>query len=367
MNATGKTAMITGATGQDGALLAELLLKKGYNVHGVKRRSSSFNSARVDHLYQDPHEISTQFFMHYGDLTDSTNLLRLVQEIQPTEIYNLAAQSHVQVSFETPEYTANADAIGTLRLLEAIRILKMESDVRFYQASTSELYGMVQETPQSETTPFYPRSPYAVAKLYGYWITVNYREAYGMHASNGILFNHEGPTRGETFVTRKITRAVAAIQHGFQETMYMGNIDSKRDWGYAGDYVEGMWLMMQQDKPDDYVLATGETHTVREFIELAFAEIGRAIAWEGVGVNEVGRDAKSGQALVRIDPRYFRPTEVDLLLGDPSKARRILNWQHKIGFQDLVKMMVASDLELVGREHGATPPDKPANARRWGG
>lgn len=367
MNATGKTAMITGATGQDGALLAELLLKKGYNVHGVKRRSSSFNSARVDHLYQDPHEISTQFFMHYGDLTDSTNLLRLVQEIQPTEIYNLAAQSHVQVSFETPEYTANADVIGTLRLLEAIRILKMESDVRFYQASTSELYGMVQETPQSETTPFYPRSPYAVAKLYGYWITVNYREAYGMHASNGILFNHEGPTRGETFVTRKITRAVAAIQHGFQETMYMGNIDSKRDWGYAGDYVEGMWLMMQQDKPDDYVLATGETHTVREFIELAFAEIGRAIAWEGVGVNEVGRDAKSGQALVRIDPRYFRPTEVDLLLGDPSKARRILNWQHKICFQDLVKMMVASDLELVGREHGATPPDKPANARRWGG
>jgi GDPmannose 4,6-dehydratase len=361
---TRKVAMITGATGQDGALLVEFLLKKGYTVHGVKRRSSSFNSARLDHLYQDPHETSAKFFLHYGDLTDATNLLRLVQEIQPTEIYNLAAQSHVQVSFETPEYTANADAVGTLRLLEAIRILKMENSVRFYQASTSELYGKVQETPQSETTPFYPRSPYGVAKLYGYWITVNYREAYGMHASNGILFNHEGPTRGETFVTRKITRGVAAIHHGLQETLYMGNIDSKRDWGYAGDYVEGMWLMLQQAQPDDYVLATGEAHTVREFIEVAFAEVGRSVAWEGSGTQEVGRDAKTGQTLVRIDPRYFRPTEVDLLLGDPAKARKVLGWKHKVGFGELVKMMVASDLGVVQREQA---PGQPANARRWGG
>jgi GDPmannose 4,6-dehydratase len=359
--------MITGATGQDGALLAELLLAKGYEVHGIKRRSSSFNTERVDHLYQDPHEARTSFFMHYGDLTDSTNLLRLVQEIRPDEIYNLAAQSHVHVSFETPEYTANADAVGTLRLLEAIRMLKMENSVRFYQASTSELYGKVQETPQSETTPFYPRSPYAVAKLYAYWITVNYREAYGMHASNGILFNHEGPTRGETFVTRKITRAVAAIHLGFQSTLHVGNIDSLRDWGYAGDYVEGMWRMLQQDAPDDYVLATGETHSVREFIELAFAELGRTIAWEGKGTQEVGRDAKSGQALVRVDPRYFRPTEVDLLLGDPSKARRVLGWQHQVGFHDLVKMMVKSDLEVIQREHGALREGRTLGMRQLGG
>jgi len=340
-----KTAMITGATGQDGALLAEFLLGKGYIVHGVKRRASSFNTARVDHLYQDPHETCTDFFMHYGDMTDTTNLLRLMQEIQPAEIYNLAAQSHVQVSFESPEYTANTDAVGALRLLEAIRILKMEKSVRFYQASTSEMYGKVQETPQNESTPFYPRSPYGVAKLYAHWITVNYREAYGMHASCGILFNHEGPTRGETFVTRKITRGVAAIHRGLQQTIHVGNIDSRRDWGYAGDYVEGMWLMLQQDRPDDYVLATGETHSVREFIELAFAETGRALVWEGKGMDETGRDARSGQVLIRIDPRYFRPTEVDMLRGDPSKARRVLGWTHKVTFRELVKMMVAADLE----------------------
>jgi GDPmannose 4,6-dehydratase len=345
-----KRALITGVTGQDGALLAELLLAKGYEVHGVKRRSSSFNTERVDHLYQDPHKSGTRFFMHYGDLTDSTNLIRLVQETQPDEIYNLAAQSHVQVSFETPEYTANADGVGVLRLLEAIRILKMERKVRFYQASTSELYGMVQETPQRETTPFYPRSPYAAAKLYAYWITVNYREAYGMHASNGILFNHEGPTRGETFVTRKITRAVAAIQLGFQKTLYMGNIDAKRDWGDARDYVKGMYLILQQDRPDDYVLATGETHSVREFIELAFAEVGRKIVWRGTGVEEEGRDDKNGDVLVKIDPRYFRPTEVDLLLGDPGKARSVLGWRHEITFERLVKEMVASDLKRVATE-----------------
>jgi len=357
---SGKKALITGATGQDGALLAELLLGKGYEVHGLKRRSSSFNTARVDHLYQDPHEAGARFFMHYGDLTDSTNLLRLVQEIQPDEIYNLAAQSHVHVSFETPEYTANSDAIGTLRILEAIRILKMEGRTRFYQASTSELYGLVQETPQSETTPFYPRSPYAVAKLYAYWITVNYREAYGMHASNGILFNHEGPTRGETFVTRKITRGVAGIHLGLTDVLHMGNIDSLRDWGYAGDYVEGMWRILQQDKPDDFVLATGETHSVREFIELAFAEVGITVAWEGKGVDEVGRDAASGKVLVRIDPRYFRPTEVDLLLGDPSKARRVLGWKHTVGLRDLVKMMIKSDLDVVRREHEAVRRNDPA-------
>jgi GDPmannose 4,6-dehydratase len=345
-----KRALITGATGQDGALLAELLLAKGYEVHGVKRRSSSFNTERVDHLYQDPHKSGTRFFLHYGDLTDSTNLIRLVQETQPDEIYNLAAQSHVQVSFETAEYTANADGIGVLRLLEAIRILKMEERTRFYQASTSELYGKVQETPQRETTPFYPRSPYAAAKLYAYWITVNYREAYGMHASNGILFNHEGPTRGETFVTRKITRAVAAIHHGFQKSLYMGNIDAKRDWGDARDYVKGMHLILQQDKPDDYVLATGETHSVREFVELAFAEVGRKIAWRGQGLNEEGIDDKTGDVLVRIDPRYFRPTEVDLLLGDPSKARKVLGWKHEISFPQLVKGMVASDLKRVAAE-----------------
>jgi GDPmannose 4,6-dehydratase len=345
-----KKALITGVTGQDGALLAELLLAKGYEVHGVKRRSSSFNTERVDHLYQDPHKSGTRFFLHYGDLTDSTNLIRLVQETQPDEIYNLAAQSHVHVSFETAEYTANADGIGVLRLLEAIRILKMEGKVRFYQASTSELYGKVQETPQRETTPFYPRSPYAAAKLYAYWITVNYREAYGMHASNGILFNHEGPTRGETFVTRKITRAVAAIHHGVQKTLYIGNIDSKRDWGDARDYVKGMHLILQQDKPDDYVLATGETHSVREFIELAFAETGRKIVWRSKGVDEQGIDDKNGELLVKIDPRYFRPTEVDLLLGDPSKARKVLGWTHEISFSRLVKEMVASDLKKIGAE-----------------
>jgi GDPmannose 4,6-dehydratase len=345
-----KTALITGVTGQDGAYLAELLLSKGYVVHGVKRRSSSFNSERVDALYRDPHEGETRFFLHYGDLTDATNLIRLIQETQPDEIYNLAAQSHVQVSFETPEYTGNADALGTLRLLEAIRILGLGGKVRFYQASTSEMYGKVQETPQKETTPFYPRSPYGVAKLYAYWITVNYREAYGFHASNGILFNHEGPTRGETFVTRKITRAVAAIERGEQQTLYLGNLDAKRDWGHARDYVEGMWRMLQQPEADDYVLATGETHSVREFVELAFDEVGRTVAWSGAGTQEVGRDAKSGDVLVRVDERYFRPTEVDLLLGDPSKAREKLGWRHKTTFKQLVAEMVAADLERAHRD-----------------
>lgn len=345
-----KVALITGATGQDGAYLAEFLLDKDYEVHGVKRRSSSFNTGRVDHLYVDPHLEDVQFFLHYGDLTDATNLIRLVQQVKPDEIYNLAAQSHVQVSFETAEYTANADALGTLRLLEAIRILEMEDRVRFYQASTSELYGKVQETPQSETTPFYPRSPYAAAKLYAYWITVNYREAYGIHASNGILFNHESPIRGETFVTRKITRAVAAIQLGLQDRLYLGNLDAKRDWGHARDYVEGMWLILQQKKADDYVLATGETHSVREFVELAFAEVGRQIQWRGKGVKEKGLDSKSGDVLIEIDPRYFRPTEVDLLLGDPSKAREKLGWAYSTSFADLVKEMVAADLETVEKE-----------------
>ena len=345
-----KIALITGVTGQDGAYLAKLLLDKGYIVHGVKRRSSSFNTERVDDLYQDPLEHDTRFFLHYGDLTDSTNLIRLVQETQPDEIYNLAAQSHVQVSFETPEYTANADAIGTLRLLEAIRILGQEEQIRFYQASTSELYGKVQEIPQKETTPFYPRSPYAAAKLYAYWITVNYREAYGIHASNGILFNHEGPTRGETFVTRKITRAVAAIEKNLQSTLFLGNLDAKRDWGHARDYVEGMWRIVQHDVPDDWVLATGETHTVREFVELAFAEIGHTIAWTGKGVEEIGKDAESGEVLVRIDPKYFRPTEVDLLIGDPSKAKDKLGWSYKTSFPELVKEMVASDRALMERE-----------------
>jgi GDPmannose 4,6-dehydratase len=348
-----KRALITGVTGQDGAYLAELLLAKGYRVWGVKRRSSSFNTARIDHLYQDIHEGDPRFRMIYGDMTDATNLIRIVQEIQPDEIYNLAAQSHVQVSFETPEYTANADALGTLRLLEAIRLLKLEGKTRFYQASTSELYGKVQETPQRETTPFYPRSPYAAAKLYAYWITVNYREAYGMHASNGILFNHESPVRGETFVSRKITRAVAAIECGLQEALYLGNLDAKRDWGHARDYVEGMWRIVQQDTPDDYVLATGETHSVREFVELAFAEVGRTIAWRGEGVDEVGIDEASGKTLVRIDPRYFRPTEVDQLLGDPSKAREKLGWQHRISFRELVKDMVESDLVEARREQQA--------------
>ena len=345
-----KVALITGATGQDGAYLSELLLAKGYLVHGVKRRSSSFNTARVDHLYVDPHEHETRFFLHHGDLTDATNLIRLVQETQPDEIYNLAAQSHVQVSFETAEYTANADGLGTLRLLEAIRILGMGERVRFYQASTSELYGKVQETPQRETTPFYPRSPYAAAKLYAYWITVNYREAYGYHASNGILFNHESPLRGETFVTRKISRAVAAIELGLQERLYIGNLDAKRDWGHARDYVEGMWRILQQDAADDYVLATGETHSVREFVELAFACVDREVVWQGEGVDEVGVDRVSGKQLVRVDPRYFRPTEVDILLGDPSKARARLGWQHRITFPELVREMVEADLIQVERE-----------------
>jgi GDPmannose 4,6-dehydratase len=349
-----KVALITGITGQDGAYLAELLLAKGYIVHGLRRRSSSFNTGRIDHMYRDPHDKDANLFLHYGDLTDSTGLIRVVEQVQPTEIYNLAAQSHVAVSFESPEYTANADAIGTLRLLEAIRILNMNDRVRFYQASTSELYGLVQETPQKETTPFYPRSPYAAAKLYAYWITVNYRESYGMHASNGILFNHEGPTRGETFVTRKITRAVAAIEMGQQEKLYLGNLDAKRDWGHARDYVEGMWRILQQDKADDYVLATGETHEVREFVELAFAHVGKTIVWKGQGVDEKGYDKATGKVLVEIDPTYFRPAEVDLLLGDPSKAKRVLGWQHTTQFKDLVKEMVESDVKLANQAVAAS-------------
>jgi GDPmannose 4,6-dehydratase len=345
-----KVALITGITGQDGAYLADLLLSKGYLVHGIKRRSSSFNTARIDHIYEDPHIPDHHFQLHYGDMTDSTNLIRIIQAVQPDEIYNLAAQSHVQVSFETPEYTANADATGTLRILEAIRILGLDKKTRFYQASTSELYGKVQETPQKETTPFYPRSPYAVAKLYAFWITVNYREAYGLHASNGILFNHESPIRGETFVTRKITRAVAGIHLGVQKTLYIGNLDSKRDWGHARDYVEGMWRILQQDAPDDYVLATGETHSVREFIELAFSKVGRTIEWKGSGVDEVGIDATTGDTLVKIDSRYFRPTEVDLLLGDPSKAERVLGWKHTVSFPELVSDMLTSDLKVVAEE-----------------
>jgi len=352
-----KVALITGITGQDGAYLAELLLGKGYIVHGIKRRSSSFNTARIDHIYQDPHIPDAHFQIHYGDMTDSTNLIRIVQTVQPDEIYNLAAQSHVQVSFETPEYTANADATGALRLLEAIRLLGLSEKTRFYQASTSELYGKAQETPQKETTPFYPRSPYGVAKLYAYWITVNYREAYGIHASNGILFNHESPIRGETFVTRKITRAVAAIHRGVQKTLFIGNLDAKRDWGHARDYVEGMWRIVQQQEPDDYILATGETHSVREFVELAFAEVGRKIEWRGKGIDEAGIDSSTGDTVVRIDSRYFRPTEVDMLLGDPSKAHRVLGWEHTVTFPELVSEMVKSDLEAIAneshlREHG---------------
>ena len=341
-----KTALITGATGQDGALLAEFLLAKGYRVHGVKRRSSSFNTQRVDHLYQDQHEGDPRFVLHYGDMTDATNLIRLVQETLPDEIYNLAAQSHVQVSFETPEYTANSDALGTLRLLEAIRILSLESKTRFYQASTSELYGNA-PAPQNEQTPFQPRSPYAAAKLYAYWITVNYREAYGIHASNGILFNHEGSTRGETFVTRKITRAVAAIKRGRQEKLFLGNLDAKRDWGNARDYVDGMWRIVQHDKPDDFVLATGESHSVREFVELAFAETGVSVEWRGEGLAEVGIDGDSGATLIEIDARYFRPTEVDYLLGDPAKAARELDWRHSTPFAVLVAEMVRVDLGLL--------------------
>ncbi len=345
-----RVALITGVTGQDGAYLSELLLGKGYEVHGVKRRSSSFNTQRIDHLYQDPHMAGARFHLHYGDMTDSTNLIRLVQEVRPTEIYNLAAQSHVAVSFESPEYTANADGVGVLRLLEAIRILGLERETRFYQASTSELYGLVQEVPQRETTPFYPRSPYAVAKLYGYWITVNYREAYGMHASNGILFNHESPIRGETFVTRKITRGAARIEAGLEECLYLGNLDAKRDWGHAKDYVRGMWMIMQAPEPGDFVLATGETRTVREFVELSFAELGRRIAWRGTGVDETGVDAATGRTVVRIDPRYFRPTEVDLLLGDAAKARQQLGWSPQISFAELVRDMVASDHAAALRE-----------------
>ena len=361
-----KKALITGVTGQDGAYLAEFLLEKGYEVHGIKRRASSLNTDRVDHLYRDPHERDVRFFMHYGDLTDSTNLIRIIQAVKPDEIYNLAAQSHVQVSFETPEYTANADALGTLRILEAIRILGFEQKTRFYQASTSELFGKVQEIPQKETTPFYPRSPYAVAKLYGYWITVNYREAYGIYACNGILFNHESPVRGETFVTRKITRAVARISMGLQDCLFLGNMDAKRDWGHAKDYVEMQWLMLQQTEPEDFVIATGEQHSVREFVEISAKEIGIKIEWQGSGIDEVGIISSldnsfldhsslngklwAGQVIVRIDPRYFRPTEVETLLGDPSKAKEKLGWIPRISFKDLVSEMVSEDLKLAKRD-----------------
>ena len=346
----GKVAFITGITGQDGAYLAELLLKKGYIVHGLKRRSSSFNTGRIDHLYQDPHVSKRNFILHHGDMTDSTNLIRIIQEIQPDEIYNLAAQSHVHVSFETPEYTANADGLGTLRILEAIRLLGMVEKTKFYQASTSELYGIAQEVPQNENTPFYPRSPYAVAKLYGYWITVNYREAYNMYACNGILFNHESPVRGETFVTRKITRAAVRISMGTQEQVYLGNLDAKRDWGHAGDFVDGMWRMLQQEKPEDFVLATGVTTTIREFAERAFAEVGITLGWSGRGVDEVGRDTKTGNTVVSVDPTYFRPTEVDLLIGDASKARKKLNWKPIIDLQQMIEEMIASDLEEARKD-----------------
>ncbi len=365
-----KIALITGITGQDGAYLAEFLLEKGYIVHGIKRRSSSFNTARIDHLYKDPHERNVNFFMHYGDLTDSTNLIRIIQEVRPDEIYNLAAQSHVQVSFETPEYTANSDGLGTLRILEAIRILGLEKKTKFYQASTSELYGKVQAIPQNETTPFYPRSPYAAAKLYAYWITINYREAYGIFACNGILFNHESPIRGETFVTRKITMAATKIKYGMQERLYLGNLDAKRDWGFAKDYVEAMWLMLQQEEPEDYVIATGETHSVREFTELAFKELGVNIIWQGEGVEEVGIDASTGRVVVEIDPRYYRPTEVELLIGDSSKAREKLNWKPKIGLEKLVKLMINSDQEEVLKSYSAemlaanTDPKKMQNYDR---
>ena len=342
-----KTALITGVTGQDGAYLAELLLNKGYIVHGVKRRSSSFNTGRIENIYQDPHEENPRFHLHYGDLTDSTNLIRLVQQTQPDEVYNLAAQSHVAVSFETPEYTANADGIGTLRLLEAIRILGLEKTCRFYQASTSELYGKVQAIPQDEKTPFYPRSPYGAAKLYAYWIVVNYREAYGMHASNGILFNHESPLRGETFVTRKITRAAAAIKLGRQEKLWLGNLDAKRDWGHAREYVRGMWLMLQQQQPDDYVLATGETTPVRTFVEWVFADVGITLRWEGAGVDEKGYCSRTGKCLIEVDPRYFRPTEVDLLIGDPTKAKEKLGWVHETPVRELAREMVEADLQVM--------------------
>lgn len=345
-----KKALITGVTGQDGAYLAELLLGKGYEVHGLKRRSSSFNTDRIDHLYQDPHEQSVRMHLHYGDLTDSTNLIRIVQQVQPDEIYNLAAQSHVAVSFETPEYTANADAVGTLRLLEAIRILGLKQKTRFYQASTSEMFGLVREIPQRETTPFYPRSPYGAAKVYAHWITVNYREAYGMFACNGILFNHESPIRGETFVTRKITRGLARIAEGLDKCLYLGNLDSLRDWGHARDYVKAQWLMLQQDQPDDFVIATGEQHSVREFVESAAAQLDMRIEWHGKGTDEQGVDTVSGRTVVKIDPRYFRPTEVDTLLGDPAKARAKLGWRPEHSFQELVQEMVAADREIARRD-----------------
>jgi len=344
-----KTALITGITGQDGTYLAELLLKKGYIVHGIKRRTSLFNTDRIDHLYQDPHVSHRNFILHYGDLTDSTNLIRIIQEVQPDEIYNLAAMSHVAVSFETPEYTANADGIGTLRILEAIRILGLEKKTRFYQASTSELYGLVQEVPQKETTPFYPRSPYAVAKLYAYWITVNYREAYGIYACNGILFNHESPIRGETFVTRKITRALARIKLGLQDCLYLGNLDARRDWGHARDFVEMQWLMLQQEQAEDFVIATGEQYSVREFVEIAAQEIGLHITWQGSGINEVGKNAQ-GKTIVRVDERYFRPAEVETLLGDPTKAREKLGWTPKTTFRELVTEMVREDLTSAKRD-----------------
>lgn len=358
-----KRALITGVTGQDGMYLAELLLEKGYEVHGIKRRSSLFNTQRVDHLYQDPHEDNVRFQMHFGDMTDATNLIRIVQEVKPDEIYNLAAQSHVAVSFETPEYTANADALGTLRMLEAMRILGMEKSTRLYQASTSELYGNIPEVPQSETTRFRPRSPYAVAKLYSYWIIVNYREAYGLHASNGILFNHESPVRGETFVTRKITRALARIHLGMQDCLYLGNMDSLRDWGHAKDYVEAQWLILQQDEPDDFVIATGEQHSVREFVNIAASKLGIEVAWKGEGVDETGVDAKTGRTIVKVDPAYFRPTEVPTLLGDATRAREKLGWAPKIGFEQLVEEMIEQDLrqaelDRTVEQHGfARPPE----------
>jgi GDPmannose 4,6-dehydratase len=350
MGGTPRVALITGVTGQDGAFLADLLLEKGYIVHGVKRRSSSFNTGRIEHLYQDPHETGRRFVLHYGDMTDSTNLIRIVQETQPDEIYNLAAQSHVQVSFETAEYPANADAIGTLRLLEAIRLLGLVEKTRFYQASTSELYGKAQAVPQNETTPFYPRSPYGAAKLYAYWIAVNYREAYGIHASNGVMFNHESPLRGETFVTRKVTRAVAAIHLGFQDKLFLGNLHAKRDWGHAREYVRAMWLMLQQDQADDYVLATGKTTQVREFVLRAFSEVGIELAFSGDGAEEKGVDVRTGKVLVEVDPRYFRPTEVDLLIGDSSKAHRVLGWRHETSWEELCAEMVREDLVTVAKE-----------------
>jgi GDPmannose 4,6-dehydratase len=357
-----KTALITGVTGQDGAYLAEFLLEKGYAVHGIKRRTSLFNTDRIDHLYQDPHEKNVRFHLHHGDLTDATSLIRVIQQVQPDEIYNLAAQSHVAVSFEEPEYTANSDALGALRILEAIRILGLEAKTRFYQASTSELYGLVRETPQNESTPFYPRSPYAVAKLYAYWITVNYREAYGMYACNGILFNHESPTRGETFVTRKITRALARIKLGMQDCLYLGNLSARRDWGHAKDYVEMQWLMLQQDEPDDFVIATGEQHSVREFVDAVAAELGITMRWNGAGVHEKGYDG-TGRCIVRVDPRYFRPTEVETLLGDPRKAEAKLGWKPRITFAELVAEMARSDLreaerDAVIKKHGYKSYDR---------